>query len=94
MKRYFNREDFICFINLLEENKVTKLFSESIEDGSIDTYNFMKIRFAGELITLYEHYAGGIGIIQDTPVAPWEDYAEAVYEDLTRDDEFKVFIES
>ena len=93
MKRYFSKEDFICFINLLEENKPTKLFTESLEDGSVNSYNFMKIQFAGETIILYEFYAGGVGIIQDTPVAPWEDYAEGVFEDLTMNDEYRVFVE-
>ena len=94
MKRYFSKEDFITFINLLEEDKTTKLFTESIEDGSVESYEFRKIKFAGETIVLYEYYAGGIEIIQDTPVAPWEDYAEEVFEDLTVNDEFKVYIES
>ena len=93
MKRYISKEDFITFLNLLEDSKVTKLFTESVEDGSIDSYSFMKLQFAGETIILYESYYGGIGIIQDTPVAPWEDYAESVWEDLIREDEYKVFIE-
>ena len=93
MKRYFGLEDFITFLNLLEDNKVTKLFTESVEDGSISSYSFMKLQFAGETIILYESYYGGTGIIQDTPVAPWEDYAEGVWEDLIREDEYKVFIE-
>lgn len=94
MKRYFGLEDFITFLNLLEDNKATKLFTESVEDGSISSYSFMKLQFAGETIILYQIYSGGVGIIQDTPVAPWEDYAEGVWEDLVREEEFKVFIES
>ena len=93
MKRYFSKEDFISFIKSLEENKPTKLFTENWEDASFDSHVFMKMQFAGETIVLYEFNAGGIGIIQDTPVAPWEDYAEGVYEDLTMNDEYKVFIE-
>jgi hypothetical protein len=34
------------------------------------------------------------GIIQDSPIAPWDDYAEGVYEDLTMNDEYKIFIEA
>lgn len=94
MKRYFSKEDFITFINLLEEDKTTKVVTESVEDGSVEFHEFRKIMFAGETIVLYECYAGGIGIIQDTPVAPWEDYAEGVFDDLVRNDEFKVYIES
>ena len=94
MKKYLNLEDFISFIKSLEVNESKILSTESLEDGSIDNHTFMKIQFAGETIVLYEFYAGGIGIIQDTPVAPWEDYAKGVFEDLTMNDEFKVFIES
>ena len=94
MKRYFSKEDFICFLNLLECGKITPLHTESVEDESTDTYYFMKEVFLGEEIILYQIYSGGVGIIQDTPVAPWEDYAESVWEDLGREDEFKVFIKA
>ena len=94
MKRYFDLQDFITFLNLLEDNKVTKLFTESVEDGSIDSYSFMKLQFAGETIILYEIYYGGTGIIQDTPVAPLEDYAECVFEGLIREGDYKVCIEA
>ena len=93
MKRYFSKEDFISFLNLLECDKVTPLYTESVADGSTDTYYFMKEIFLGDEIILYQIYSGGVGIIQDTPVAPWEDYAEGVWEDLVRNGEFKVFIE-
>ena len=93
MKRYFDLPDFITFLNLLEENKVTELFTESIEDGSIDKHNFMKMEFSGNTIILYDHPMCQVGIIQDSPVAPWDDYAERVYEDFTMNDEYKLFIE-
>ena len=94
MKRYFNLEDFITFLKLLEEGKITKLYSECLEDGSIEKFNFLKIQFAVNEIILYDHPSGHIGIIQDTPVALWDDYAEEVYDDLTMNDEYKVFIKS
>ena len=94
MKRYFDLQDFITFLNLLEDNKVTPLFTESIEDGSIEKHNFMKMMFSNNTIILYDHPMCQTGIIQDSPVAPWDDYAEGVYEDLTTNDEYKVFIES
>lgn len=93
MKKYLNLQDFISFIKSLEVNESKVLFTESLEDGSINNYTFMKIQFAGETIVLYEFYAGGVGIIQGTPVAPWEDYAEGVFEDLTMNDEYRVFVE-
>ena len=94
MRRYFSKEDFINFLKFLELGKVTPLHTESVEDGSIDTCYFMKEVFLRDEIILYQIYSGGVGIIQDTPVAPWEDYAEGVWEDLTREDEYKVFIEA
>ena len=94
MKKYLNLQDFVSFIKSLEVNESKVLPTESLEDGSIDNHTFMKIQFAGETIVLYEFYAGGVGIIQDTPVAPWEDYAEAVFEDLTVSGEHHMYIEA
>lgn len=93
MKRYFSKEDFITFINFLKDNKATNLFTESLEDGSIDTHVFLKMQFAGNTIVLYNHPSGSAGIIQDTPVAPWEDYVEGVFDDLTMNDEYRIFVE-
>ena len=94
MKRYFDLKDFITFLDLLEDNKVTPLFTESVEDGSIEKYNFMKMTFSDNTIILYDHPMCQTGIIQDSPVAPWDDYAEGVYDDLTMNDEYKLFIEA
>ena len=80
MRRYFSKKDFISFINLLEGDKITPLHTECIEDKSTDVYYFKKVTFLSETIVLYQIYSGGVGIIQDTPVAPWEDYAEGVWE--------------
>lgn len=93
MKRYFDEKEFIAFLNLLEENKQTKLFTESLEDDNVEELTFMKMEFNNWTIILYTHPSGDVGIIQDTPVAPWEDYAESVFGDLTLDGEFKIFIE-
>ena len=94
MRRYFDLKDFITFLNLLEDNKVTPLFTESVEDGSIAKHNFMKMMFSENTIILYDHSMCQTGIIQDSPVAPWDDYAEGVYEDFTMNDEYKVFIKA
>ena len=94
MKRYFDLKDFVTFLNLLEDNKVTPLFIESVEDGSIEKHNFMKMMFSNNTIILYDHPMCQTGIIQDSPVAPWDDYAEGVYDDLTMNDEYKLFIEA
>ena len=94
MKKYFSLGDFITFLNLLVHNETTKLFVESQEDGSVDEVNFLKMQFCRNTIILYDHPSGHVGIIQNTPVAPWEDYAEGVYEDLTMNDEYKLFIKA
>jgi hypothetical protein len=92
--KYLNREGFINFLRELPNDKITTLYTESVEDGSIDKYNFMKMGFNGNTIILYDHPSGHVGIIQDSPIAPWDDYAEGVYEDLTMNDEYKLFIEA
>ena len=51
-----------------------------------------KGKFTYEVI-LYDHPSGSVGIIQDNPVSPWEDYAEDVYDDLTMNGEYKMYIE-
>lgn len=92
MKRYFSKEDFICFLNLLEEEKKTKLFTESLE-GGVTEYTFLKTKFCDIDIILYDHPYGCVGIIQDTPPYDWEDVAEGVFDDLENYGECKVFIE-
>ena len=91
MKRYFNLEDFLQFLNLLEDNKPTELYTESMEDGSISKHSFMKMMFSGNTIILYDHPYAVTGIIQDSPLQTWEELAEAVYEDLIVDGEYKMF---
>ena len=93
MKKYFNLPDFITFLTILEDNKPTKLYTESKEDGSIADYIFMKIKFNNNDIILYDTPYGCAGIIQDIPVAPWVDYAKGVFEDLVCYGKYKVFIE-
>ena len=97
MKRYFDLRDFITFLNLLEVGKPTSLFVESVTyeeevEGEIEECKFQKINFCGEDIILYDTLRGSIGLIQDSPVAPWDDYAEGVYEDLVQEGEYKLFI--
>lgn len=94
MKRYFDLKDFLTFLTLLEENKVTDLFTESVEDGSVEKYQFIRMNFAGSDIILHDHPSKTIGIIQDYPYASWDGYAEGVYEDLVQEGEYKLFIES
>lgn len=97
MKRYFDLKDFITFLNLLEVDKPTSLFVESVTyeeevEGEIEECKFQKINFCGEDVILYDTLRGSIGLIQDTPAAPWDSYAEGVYEDLVQEGEYKLFI--
>ena len=92
-KKYLNLEDFVSFLNRLRENESQKVYTEYFDGSTVDSYYFMKMSFAGSTIILYETPNAAAGIIQDTPVAPWEDYAEGVFEDFMMDGEFKVFIE-
>lgn len=97
MKRYLNIKDFITFLNLLEENKTTSLFVESITyeeevEGELEECKFQKINFCGEDVILYDTLRGSFGLIQDSPVAPRDDYAEEVFKDLECNGECRVFI--
>lgn len=92
MKRYFDREGFIDFLNLLEKDKYTKLFTESFEE-EIAEYKFLKTEFDGTEIILYNHPYGEVGIIQDWSHYDWTDVAEGVFDDLENDGEYRVFIE-
>ena len=97
MKRYFDKEDFITFLNLLEVGKPTSLYvktpgyEEEVE-GDVEECKFLKINFCGEDIIVYDILRGSFGLIQDTPIATWDDYAELVFEDLECEGEYKVFI--
>ena len=81
----------------MEADKYSKLSIEYVEDGSTEEVSFLKTNFKGKFtheVILYDHPSGSVGIIQDTPVSPWEDYAEDVYDDLTMNGEFKIYIET
>lgn len=84
-------DGFIEFIENLQVGVPSKVFARNL-DGEDESFSFLKIEFSGDTIVLYETYCGATGVIQDTPVAPWEDYAEGVYEDLNCDGECELFI--
>ena len=90
MNRYFDKEDFVYFISLLETNKQSEIYLECIEDSSVSKYGFLKIEFADSTIVLYEHPCGTVGIIQDSPIQDWDTLAEEVYEDFIAEGEYKV----
>lgn len=92
MKKYLNAEEFVEFLDSLEYYKITEVFIESEEDGSVSPYNFMGMSFTGSNIILYSHPYECIGIIQDTPLSSWDDYAREVYDDFTVEGEYKLFI--
>lgn len=92
MKKYLNADEFVKFLDSLEPYKITEIFTESEEDGSISSHNFMSMHFNGSDIILYGHPYECIGIIQDTPLSSWDDYAREVYDDFTVEGEYKLFI--
>jgi hypothetical protein len=95
MNKYLNSKDFIDYLREIKYDVPVKIYQECLEDNSVETYIFMRTKFNGNTIILYDNPNGmSVGIIQDTPVAPWDDYAEGVYEDLTMNDEYKLFIEA
>lgn len=94
MNRYFDKEDFVCFLSLLETNKQSEIYLECIEDSSVSKYKFLKMEFAGSTIVLYEHPCGTVGIIQDSPIQDWDTLAKEVYEDFTAEGEYKMFFKT
>jgi len=97
MKKYLDLKGFTAFLEQLEVGKPTSLYVETIPyeeeiEGDIEECVFQKINFCGEDVILYDTLMGSFGLIQDTPVALWDDYAESVFEDLEHEGECKVFI--
>ena len=82
---------FIDFIDNLKIGTPSKVYSKNIE-GEYESFSFLKIEFNGDTIVLYETYCGATGMIQDTPLASWEGYAEDIYEDFSCDGECELFI--
>lgn len=93
MKKYLDLEGFKSFIAGLQLDKPEKFYTESLEDGEICSYLIKKEEFAGDSICLYETPYCCVGVIQDTPVAPTEDYIEGVFDDFEHEGEYKIFIE-
>ena len=91
MKKYFDKDDFITFLENLEVGKETSLFIEHAE-AETEECKFLKVHFCVEDIILCDTLNGAYGIIQDTPVAPWIDHAEFLFEAFENNGESKVFI--
>ena len=94
MDKYLKSKDFIDYLREIKYDIPIKIYQECLEDNNIDTYNFMKMTFNGNPIILYDCPNCTVGIIQDTPVSPWDDYAQLVYEDLTINNEYQLFIKT
>jgi len=93
MKKYLDLEGFEEFILDLKIDEPQTVYTEEVDGGHIDAYQFKKIQFAGETIVLYSNPYADIGIIQDSTLIPIEDYIEGVFQDLEMYGEYKVFIE-
>ena len=99
MKRYFSQQDFYYFLSLLEVDKEESLFVETIPyqeeiEGDVEECKFLKVNFYGEDIILYDNLRGGIDIIQNTPSAPWTDYAKLVFEILQNKGKCRIYLKS
>lgn len=93
MKKYLDLEGFKDFIRNLKIDESQTIYTEEIDDGYINAYQFKKIYFAEEIIVLYDNPYASVGTIQETPVAPMENYIEGVFEDLENEGEYTIFIE-
>lgn len=93
MRKYLDLEGFEEFILNLKIDEPKTVYTEEIDGGHINAYQFKKIHFAGETIVLYDNPYAGVGTIQDSALIPIEDYIEGVFEDFEKEGEYKIFIE-
>lgn len=93
MRKYLDLEGFEDFIRNLKIDESQTVYTEEVDGGHIDAYQFQKIHFAEETIVLYDNPYADVGIIQDSALIPIEDYIEGVFQDLEMYEEYKVFIE-
>lgn len=92
-RKYLDREEFIDFLEDLKVGEVKDICTESMEDGEVRSYSFKKDIFNGNTFILYDSFYGEVGIIQDTSMISWEEFAEGTFEVLEMNGEYKVFIE-
>lgn len=85
-------EGFKTFLGNLVNKIPEKVITKSV-DGDEYIYTFMKMQFSGYDIILYDTPHAMVGIIQDSPIAPMEDYIEMVFEDLEAEGECQVYID-
>ena len=81
-------EKFIKFLEGIKEGEEKKITIKS--EDNIETIHCKKDSYKGNSFIIYEDVAMGVGVIQDSPVAPWQDYAEAFYEKLTNNGEYDI----
>ena len=84
-------DGFVEFIKNLKFGEIEKVFAKS-EEGDEDNYSFLKLSFCAETVILYESPYHSIGVIQDCPFAPWEDVCHGVFDDLSCESEYELFI--
>jgi hypothetical protein len=93
MKKYLDLEGFISFIGDLKLDEPQKIYTESLEDGHVDSYLFKKEEFDGSFIYLYKGIYGEVDILRDTTLIPIEDFIEGLFENLEMYGDYKIFIE-
>lgn len=92
MKKYLDLEGFQTFLSSLKEDTPASINYESTEDSTSDPLPFMKVKFAGVSMILCMMPSSMVTVIQDTPVAPIEDYISDLFSYLS-DKEHKLYIE-
>lgn len=93
MKRYLDYNEFCKFLEDLEEDKMTTVYTEDNDGNECENSSFMKINFNGNIAILFENAYGEVGILQDTHMMSYEDYAEDLFEYLEEEGRYRVYIE-
>lgn len=91
MKKYINCENFIQWLENLKLNNYYSLYVEK-DDSEPMEYLFLRVVFDGSDVIIHSCAYGGLGTIFDTPIAPWQDYAECLFNDLEDEGRYKLFI--
>ena len=92
MTQQIDVNGFVEFLTNMEKNVQKEVFVENV-DGDVESVPFIKIDFNRSTVVLYENPVCSVGIIQDTPVAPFEDYVKEVFYDLENEGENRVMVE-
>ena len=83
MKTKLDCKCFLKWLESLQLDKYTELYIANETTGDVWSNSFRKIEFNCSQIILYEDLMGTVSILQDSPVAPWEDMVSDLYDAFT-----------